>query len=227
MEEYHKIKTVWLRAPETNFKTLLENEWATPEFKYLQNNQWTFTEKVDGTNIRVQWEGQGVSRFGGRTDRAQIPAHLVASLQDLFPEGKLSDVFGDTPYTLYGEGYGAKIQKGGGDYIQDGCSFILFDVRCGGHWLQREDVEDIASRLGIEVVPIIGMGTLHDAIDLVRGGFSSKLKSSTPEGIVMRPSTELTCRGGKRIISKLKCKDFQVVHENKISNNQDKGEGEE
>ena len=55
METYHKIQTVWLRDPDNRYKTLLEGQWATPEFEYLANNEWTFTEKVDGTNVRVMF----------------------------------------------------------------------------------------------------------------------------------------------------------------------------
>lgn len=34
------------------------------------------------------------------------------------------------PVTVFGEGYGVKIQKGG-NYISDDVNFILFDVRFG------------------------------------------------------------------------------------------------
>lgn len=34
------------------------------------------------------------------------------------------------PVTIFGEGYGVKIQKGG-NYIPDDVNFILFDVRFG------------------------------------------------------------------------------------------------
>jgi len=71
---------------------------------------------------------------------------------------------------LYGEGYGAKIQKGGGNYITDGASFILFDVVVGGTWLERSNVIDIAAKLHILSVPLIGHGTLLDGIDMVRNG---------------------------------------------------------
>lgn len=27
------------------------------EFDYLKDNTWIFTEKVDGTNIRIMWDG--------------------------------------------------------------------------------------------------------------------------------------------------------------------------
>lgn len=207
MKEYHKIKTIWLRDPETKFKTLLKDKWACPEFEYLANQQWLFTEKVDGTNIRVHWNGEKVG-IGGRTDRAQIPTQLLDVITEMFPSEKVGDVFKATDATLYGEGYGAKIQKGGGLYIEDGVSFILFDVCINGGWLQRQDVEAIAAELGCGVVPLIGAGTLQDAIDLASGGFESMLGHPSPEGLVMRPAIELCDRRGQRIIAKVKCKDF-------------------
>ena len=52
MKEYHKIQTIFKRDPENKFKTLIYGEFSLPEFEYLKNNTWIFTEKVDGTNIR-------------------------------------------------------------------------------------------------------------------------------------------------------------------------------
>src|SRR5574343_1453972 len=112
MKEYDKIQTVFLRDPNTKFKTLLEGEFALPEFKYLANNEWVFTEKVDGTNIRVMFDGQQIT-FGGKTDDAQIPAFLVTRLQDVFlPQLETFKAKFADGVCLYGEGYGAKIQKG-------------------------------------------------------------------------------------------------------------------
>jgi len=207
MQQYHKIQTVYLRDPETKYKTLLDGQFAKPEFDYLQHNQWEFTEKVDGTNIRVEWDGIDV-RFGGKTSRAQIPAHLFSTLQDLFPTEAFTDC--DMPsLCLYGEGYGAKIQKGGGNYIADGASFILFDVVVGDTWLERSNVIDIAAKLHILSVPIIDQGTLLDGIDMVRNGYASALRETPPEGLVMRPVVELYNRRGERVIAKIKQKDFQ------------------
>ena len=146
MKEYHKIQTVFLRDPETKFKTLLEGEFAYPEFRYLANNEWVFTEKVDGTNIRVMFDGQQIT-FGGKTDDAQIPAFLVTRLQEVFlPQLETFKAKFTDGVCLYGEGYGAKIQKGGGNYRQDQ-DFVLFDVKVGDWWLERSSIEDIASTL--------------------------------------------------------------------------------
>lgn len=212
MAEYHKIQTVYLRDPATQMRTLLEGQWALPEFEYLARNEWQFTEKIDGTNIRIIWDGTSV-RFGGRTDDAQTPTFLLQRLQDLFPSEKFRTVFPDwSQAILYGEGFGAKIQKGGGNYIKDGCDFILFDVQILGQggdiWLERPNVEDVASKAGLRVVPLVGRGTLLDAIEKVRGGFESMFGAFPAEGLVMRPAIELTNRRGQRIISKVKHKDF-------------------
>ena len=213
MDKYPKIQTVFLRDPATKYKTLLMGQYALPEFEYLANNDWVWTEKVDGTNIRVGWDEERVT-FGGRTDNAQMPTFLLGKLQDMLPKALFWLEYSDTPMTLYGEGYGAKIQKGGGTYIPDGQSFILFDVMIAGNWQPRESVEDIAAHLGIDVVPIIGVGILEDAIDVVRSGFTSGvIARSAPngrnaEGLVMRPKVELQTRTGQRIITKIKAKDF-------------------
>jgi hypothetical protein len=210
MNEYHKIKTVFKRDPATKYRTLLD-EYATPEFEYLRNLEWAFTEKVDGTNIRVMFEpgGEHAPRvtLGGKTERAQIPATLVTHLQETFPADLMSHVF-DGPTCLYGEGCGAKIQKGGGNYYADQ-RFVLFDVRIGDWWLKRKDVEDIARALGIPFAPVIGQGNLAAMVGLVKAGINSEWGDFRAEGIVARPMVELQNRSGKRIITKLKCKDFK------------------
>ena len=191
---------------------IIIGDWSEPEFEFLANNTWVFTEKVDGTNIRIMWDGSKIT-FNGKTDNAQMPAPLVQRLTDTFLP--LTDTFAETFGTdegtsvcLYGEGYGARIQKGGGNYRSDQ-DFVLFDVKVGDWWLTRANVEDIANKLGIDVVPIIGEGTLWDAIDLVKVGMKSTWGNFESEGIVARPKVELQTRGGRRIITKIKTVDFR------------------
>ena len=205
MNEYHKINTVFKRDRITN--RIVEGDYSCPEFEYLSGNMWSWSEKVDGTNIRVMLK-DGAVTFGGKTDSAQIPAQLVTRLNERFLPlaTKMQEVFG-CDACLYGEGYGAKIQKGGGNYRQDQ-DFVLFDVRVGAWWLQRADVEDVAQKLGLDVVPIIGEGTLHDAIAAAKAGIVSTWGEFQAEGIVARPKTELKTRNGHRIITKIKCRDF-------------------
>lgn len=206
MKEYHKINTCFKRDMENNGKNLLIGQWSMPEFEYLAGNQWVYTEKVDGTNIRIMFDGENVS-FGGKTDNAAIPAKLVGRLRERFPDcSTLKSVFDSGEVCLYGEGYGAGIQKGG-TYRPDQ-DFVLFDVKVGNWWLQREDVEDVAKKLSLDVVPIVGSGTLYECIERVQQGMKSTWGAFTSEGIVARPATELMTRGGQRIITKIKHRDF-------------------
>lgn len=211
MKEYHKIQTVFKRDPATQHKTLLHGDWSLPEFGYLANNEWIFTEKVDGTNIRVMVGLDGKLTFGGKTDAASIPAFLVSRLEArFFPQHEhLKEMF-PAGGCLYGEGYGPKIQKGGGNYRAD-ADFVLFDVKVGDWWLQRSDIEDVGRKLLLDVVPIIGAGTLHYMVKRARDGFVSTWNHTgafQAEGIVARPATELKTRNGERIITKIKHKDF-------------------
>ncbi len=210
MEQYPKIQTVYKRDPDNNFKTLLEGEYSLPELWYLKDCAWEWTEKVDGTNIRVDWDGEDV-RFAGRTDKAQTPQFLLDKLEALFPSTLFESTYPDVPMTLYGEGYGARVQKGGGNYIPDGVDFVLFDVLVEGKWLSRQDIITISVALDcVEIVPIIGSGSLGRMVDFVRDGFDSYFGDDIfqAEGIVARPQTELCNRHGQRIITKIKAKDF-------------------
>ena len=72
MREYHKIQSLFLRDPATQHRTFLHGQWSMPEFEYLADLEWTFTEKVDGTNIRV-----GVLRTVARTGSVITSAGLI------------------------------------------------------------------------------------------------------------------------------------------------------
>lgn len=215
MSEYPKIQSIFKRESEKPNRMLF-GQWTLPEFEYLASNTWVYTEKVDGTNIRVLRNGFEVD-FKGKTDNAQIPPFLETKLTDIFNEDikskMYSEVFKDQleEVILYGEGYGAKIQKGGGNYIKDGVDFVLFDVRVGKIWLQRKDVEDVANKLGLGIVPILGYGTLIQMIDMVEKGFNSQWGDFPAEGIVARPIVEIQTRMGNRIITKLKHRDFKDI----------------
>lgn len=214
MNTYHKIQTVFLRDPETNYKTLLEGTFAKPEFEYLKDAEWVFTEKVDGTNIRIMWDGEKI-KFGGKTNSAQTPMDLISALYDIFngKEEVFSNVFANntdmpTSVCLYGEGYGPGIQKGGGNY-RDNKSFVLFDVKVGDAWLERADVESIGLVFGLDVVPVVLRGSLGEMIELCRNGITSTWGSFQSEGLIGRPAIELRDHKGDRVITKLKCTDFK------------------
>lgn len=198
MTEYHKINTIWKRDDRGR---VMPGDYAQEEFAYLKDNRWIGTEKFDGTNIRVIWDGTNV-RFGGKTDAAQLPAKLVAYLQDTFVPAMFT-----TPLCLYGEGIGANIQKGGGNYSPDQ-RFVLFDVLVDGWWLKRDAIEDIATTLKVPVAPVIFEGTLSDAWERMSKPEPSSWGTANIEGLVLLPATPLRTRRGDRVISKIKRVDW-------------------
>lgn len=222
--EYPKIDTLFERDLET-FKVIL-GAFRRPEFETV--SRWLITEKIDGTNIRIHFRVNNSVSFGGKTDAAQIPAFLLDYLQQTFTPQRFHQVW-DVEHPacemiLYGEGYGAHIQKGGGNY-REGVSFRLFDVwvpdlrvKQGGWWLERANIEDIARKLEIATVPVIldyHGSRLNVPIDLVRNGVASyvaaleKGNSHMMEGIVAKSNPILFNRKGERVMWKLKTKDFK------------------
>lgn len=207
--EYPKIDSVYKRDNETH--KFIIGEFSIPEFEYLKGNLWWFTEKVNGTNIRVAWDSEFETlQFCGKTNQSLMPERLYRKLNEMFTVDKFEALYPETSMCLYGEGYGEKIESGSKYIPQGGVSFVLFDVLIDGWWLRRRDIEDIAYKLGICIVPIAGRGTLTDAVALIQ---SRTLKSQwgdfLAEGIVLKPDVELRTRAGDRIITKVKHKDFK------------------
>lgn len=203
-QQYSKIYGPFKRDmnPGPNKNKIILGDWSYDHFRDLKDVPWTFTEKVDGTNIRVVWDGNRVS-FQGKTDKANTPVDLLDSLAEIFPEEGFEQVFQDKPVTLYGEGLGPKIQ-GGGKYSKVP-TFALFDVLIGGNFLLRADVLDVADKLGCGVVPLVAHNVdLGVGINLVRGGLTSHYGHFFAEGIVGVPAAGFRTRTGDRVIVKIK-----------------------
>jgi len=205
---YHKIETLF----ERDEKTFKVNPFKLKNLVYGIFKSWQFTEKIDGTNIRIIWQNGKLS-FGGKTDNAQIPADLIKHLYEIVSADKLKEIFPDTSAVIYREGYGAGIQKGGG--YSKTKEFIVYDILVDGKWwLNWENTCDVANKLVLKTVPFIGNMTLEEGVEMVRGGFCSILaKENTgeiipAEGIVGRTIETLFDKKGSRIIIKLKTRDF-------------------
>jgi len=61
----------------------------------------------------------------------------------------------------------------------------------------------------LDIVPIIGEGTLNEMETFVKTEFNSKWGDCIAKGVVARPPGELKTRNGQRIITKLKHIDFR------------------
>lgn len=210
MIKYPKIETPFNRDIEGT-KKLVMNDWRNSAVKYLQFNDWIWTEKIDGTNTRIFWDGHTVF-FGGRTDQAQLPSTLVNKLCEIFKTDEAEELFeqtfGDTPVTLFGEGYGGKIQAVGPLYGD--VNFRLFDayIESSKRWINFNNICQIAKMFNISTVPYIGMGTIAEAIEYVQSKPQSTIGNCTMEGLVCKPNIELLDSAGNRVIVKIKVKDF-------------------
>lgn len=211
--KYHKIPAPFERDMEGT-KKLIEGKYISRTLETMNKHKVPFewTEKIDGTNIRVLWNGHNVE-FGGRTDKAQIPEYLLKKLQEIFcnneTEELFEQLFGEKQIMFIGEGYGNKIQKVGAEY-RDDVSFILFDIYAieSECFLDRKDVEELAKTFGLEIVDIVLTGTIDDAIDFIRTRPKSHIGNADMEGLVGRPIVEINDRLGHRVITKVKVKDF-------------------
>ena len=225
--EFEYLRNLKWRAEEKIDGTNMRIE-VTPKIEY-QIEYYSNTELVE-TDIPL-----GVHftvTIKGKTDNAQIPPMLKKYMEDNYPADKVLNAFGlkefipvkewtdhkwndiiDIPkYTIYGEGYGAKIQKAGGNYIKNDVSFIVFDVKVGDMYLLTDNRDDIANKLSAPIVPFIGNFTIDEAIEYVRKGFKSRIaenKDFIAEGLVLRTDLGLRNRRGERLIVKIKYEDFQ------------------
>lgn len=217
MNEYPKIQTLFKRDANG---IIIPTQYTLPEFKYLENNVWECTEKIDGTNIHIDLipslEGTDMT-FNGRTERAVIPPHLLEKLKSIFDKKTLIDYFYSNKeddlcsISIYGEGFGKKLQTNGSRYIKEDADFILFDIRIGKWWLTREALEQISKDLNLRIVPIIGYMTISEAMEYVKKGFVSIVsedRSLKAEGLVLKTPNGLLLRSGERIVTKLKTADF-------------------
>jgi hypothetical protein len=211
MKKYTKIDTIFERDI-NGTKKLIEGKFRDKTVEFLKDNEWICTEKIDGTNIGIVWDGHAVS-YQGRTEKSKIPADLLDTLNECFGgsinEELFEQKFGEMPIILFGEGHGRGIQSKRGYKFKP--KFILFDAYLPEKdlWMGRESIEDIAQTFAIEAVPIVMRATLQEAVDFVKTKPKSVLNDGiNMEGLVCKPAVDLLSRVGKRMIVKIKVEDF-------------------
>lgn len=214
--KYEHIDTLWKRDMEGKFGQkgkIIEGDFSKEEFGII--DQWEVTEKIDGMNIRIEIKpddinGVFVYSLYGRTDKAIIPEQLKNNLIEHFDNIDLLKIFDMSKancITLFGEGFGHKIQEGG-KYISDNQNFILFDINIDGIWLESEKVTEFTNKLKLLRVPIIGIMTKKEVIEYVKSKPKSAFGDFVMEGVVCRTKPLLLRRMGERVIFKLKDRDF-------------------
>lgn len=105
---YQKINTIFMRDAKNVIMPY--ERFTEPEFEYLRGLKWRASEKIDGTNMRIEvtkvpiWDGgiegrtiNGVKfnvRIAGKTDNANIPKNLLKHMQEKYPDEKVLAALG-------------------------------------------------------------------------------------------------------------------------------------
>lgn len=214
---YPSIETLFKLDPITH--KIIKDEYRNDIFSLIA--QWEWTEKIDGTNIRVEYKGHedialATMTIGGRTAKSEVPIGVINYINRILTVEKLHKVFAEKDVLIFGEGYGEKIQNGG-DYIPasdpERQKFIVFDIVVAErYWLKRQDVKEICDGLGLDIVPLISLYIgIDDALLFVRKGFKSYLgdRIKEAEGLVGRTSIPLFDAKHRRVTCKLRTEDFR------------------
>jgi len=210
MKEYQKIETLYKFDNATHkFKKELYN----PIVDYLKDCSWIVSEKIDGTNIRVHWDGHRVE-WSGRTDASQLPKEVEMLLQEKFGESEIifEQNFGEKEVFLFMECYGGKIQGG----LYGGKERLIgFDVMINDTYLDKMVIKDIFDKFNVETIEFKVVSNLQVAIDYVMNHAEHSEhcddKYNEIEGLVCVPAVRLYDNQGKRIIVKIKKKDLRKL----------------
>jgi hypothetical protein len=213
--QYPKIHTLWKRNPKGN--RVIVGNYARDEFADLANVMFNWSEKLDGTNTRFYWNGESVV-IGGRTDNAVWNPRVLESLRGLLIPEAFEYLYGKKHVVLYGETFGAGIQKGGG-YGQN-VMFRPFDLRMGTEdgitanspFTGRHKVTEISHALGVEPVEILSRMTIDQMWSaMVLGKIEGTYPGVELEGVVGRPETPFYVANGESlspVLVKLKYRDI-------------------
>lgn len=214
---YPKIPTVYERDMEGT-KLLRIGVYSSPTLEVLSNIEWVSTEKFDGTNVGIVWDGHDIT-FQGRTEKSAFSAVQYKFLEDTFKNEETEQIFEqmfeDRPVVLFGELVGKGIQKAGQFYCSDGLRFIPFDLLLAEQgdkpeiWANHGVFGLFCAGLNLHPAPEVFSGSLFDAVAHVNNLPSSSLGPVVMEGLVMRPKVELRDNQGKRVICKIKAEDFK------------------
>jgi hypothetical protein len=212
--EYPTIQSLYKRDKKGK---IIPEDYSENVFKYLRQTPWEAKEKVDGTNIRldIRIDGNNIEYwFKGRNKESVIPKNLLMFLNSLITKEAIDEAFASNKHrdlyiTIHGEGIGHNIQSNPLQLPERAFDFLVFDIHINVWWLQWSNVCDICSKLGLKVVPHFGLMTINEAEEIVEKGFRTHTEyNGNAEGIVLVGVEGILDRRGRRLITKLKTKDY-------------------
>lgn len=210
-EVYPKFYAPYKRKTDSKYLDLTQpREELLP---YMNDKTcWWVSEKLDGTNTRIIWDGYKVD-VKGRTSSSQLQGYQNELLRELIQNDnyKFDETFGTKEVTIYGEAFGGKIQKNPHGVEPQ---FKVFDINIDGVWLDYPSVKEISKNLGLKYNDHVLFDSWDKVIDIFkdmkkgRGDFDEYF-----EGLVAVPAHMPLTRLGERVITKIKVADFEEVLE--------------
>lgn len=212
--EYQKIQNLYAFDPTIR---KYKKEFFNPIVEYLKDLKWIGTEKIDGTNTRIIWDGFSF-HFMGRTNMSKIEENkeLINILNEKFiakndMEIVFEQMFGKKQVILFVEAYGGKIQNGA---YKCNTNIIGFDIMVDGTYLDKFVSKEIFEKIGIDFVPMIQFNNLQEAIDYVKTHEASiKYPDCKLEGLVCFPPCRIYDNKHDRVIVKIKGKELKKLEE--------------
>lgn len=203
---YPKFYGPYIRNRETK---KLDTELPRPELAPYMNDttHWWVSEKMDGTNTRIIWDGYKLV-VKGRTNASQLQGYQTELLNELTQNGnyKFDETFGEKEVTIYGETFGGKIQANPHNADPQ---FQVFDINIDGVWLMYDDVKSIAEQLGLDYVEHELLPNWQAVFEYFsQTGRTRTSKGEYYEGLIAIPEHMPLTRTGERVITKVKMNDF-------------------
>ena len=192
MHFYPKISAPYKRT-DPKSKVVDTDVYVNETAKLLSNIGYYATEKVDGTNLNIIYDGDKVT-YEGHTDKTNWAAEVASWIEEKFVKNEAfvqmcEQKFGAKHITFSGELIGPKIQSN--LYKLDDYRFICFDIselrilKDNRIWYSRPAVEGICSDFGLEPSPVVYFdediegNVFHTFSDPIKDPYTTYVRSET------------------------------------------------
>lgn len=188
MHFYPKISSPYKRT-DPKSKAVNTEVYVDETAKLLSNIEYYATEKVDGTNLNIIYDGDKVS-YEGHTDKTNWNPEVAKWIEDRFVNNEAfnqmcEQKFGAKYIIFNGELIGPKIQSN--LYKLNDYKFICFDIGelrliQGEHiWYSRAALEGICTEFGIQFSPAVYIKIDEDDDDNTMNQFCDKVVEQTDD----------------------------------------------
>ena len=150
VHKYPSIPNVFekMKIPNTGTR-YRHGAWTSPELASLHNTTWHGTEKIDGTNIRIGWDGTTATFHGREHKQGNLPPDhtgIPQLLKTTFSTAALAAAYPGKPLTFYVEAFGPGIARLGRLYGTQP-QLRLLDVYINDIWLEPHNLRNVAETL--------------------------------------------------------------------------------